>query len=781
MDSTSTTTISHAAATTRKRVRGHAKPANVVGNWRVWPGSAYPLGATWDGKGVNFAIYAENAEKVELCLFDSPDAKQESVRIPMPEQTDLVWHCYLPDAVPSQLYGYRMYGPYDPANGHRFNPNKLLLDPYAKYIRRNLSWDDSLFGYKCGDPEADLSFDDRDSAAFAPLAEVIDPAFTWGDDRPPRTPMHKTVIYEAHVKGLTKLHPEVMEKYRGTYFGLGSEPVVRHLTELGVTAIELLPVHYHVNDRHLVDAGRTNYWGYNTLGFFAPEPGYESPDLPLNGVAEFKTMVRNLHAAGIEIILDVVYNHTAEGNQMGPTLSFRGIDNAAYYRISPESRRHYMDYTGCGNTFNMQNPRVLQMIMDSLRYWITEMHVDGFRFDLASTLARELHAVNKLGAFFDIIHQDPVISQVKLIAEPWDLGEGGYQVGNFPALWSEWNGKYRDCVRKFWKGDGGVISEFATRFTGSSDLYEWSSRRPHASINFITCHDGFTLEDLVSYDHKHNEANGEDNRDGANDNASWNCGVEGPTDDPQVLALRETKKRSMIATLLLSEGVPMLLAGDEMGQTQKGNNNAYCQDNELTWLNWNLDERQEKLFAFTRKLFGILHEQPVFQRRRFFHGQAIEGEGAPDIAWLNPDGHEMTAESWNSGFARCLGVVLYGDSIDVDEHGEEIQGDTMMLLFNADHATTIPFTLPQGREDEAVRWERMFDTAEDELDDTVLSPGEAYDLRPCSVVLLRGVPQPDAAEPPAKTEALKAPEAPKTEAPKPDVSKPAASQPVVAK
>lgn len=754
------TTISTTAATTRKRIRGHAKAANVVGSWRVWPGSPYPLGATWDGKGVNFALYAENATKVELCLFDAADGKQESVRIPMPENTDLVWHCYLPDAAPSLLYGYRVHGPYDPANGHRFNPNKVLLDPYAKYIRRNLKWDDALFGYKCGDPGADLTFDERDSAPFAPLAEVVDPAFTWGDDRPPRTPMHKTVIYEAHVRGLTMLHPDVQEKLRGSYSGLASDCVIRHLADLGVTAIELLPVHFHGDDRHLVEQGRVNYWGYNTLGFFAPEPRYESLNYPMSAVGEFKAMVRNLHSAGIEVILDVVYNHTAEGNQMGPTLSFRGIDNAAYYRISSEDRRYYTDYTGCGNTFNMQNPRVLQLIMDSLRYWITEMHVDGFRFDLASTLARELHAVNKLGAFFDIIHQDPIISQVKLIAEPWDLGEGGYQVGNFPTLWSEWNGKYRDCARKFWKGDGGVISEFATRFTGSSDLYEWSSRRPHASINFITCHDGFTLEDLVSYDHKHNEANGEDNRDGANDNASWNCGVEGPTDDPQILALRETKKRSLLATLLLSEGVPMLLAGDELGQTQKGNNNAYCQDNELSWINWDLDERRQKLLAFTRKVTTILHEQPVFQRRRFFHGQAIEGEGAPDIAWLNPDGTEMTPESWNLGFTRCLGVLLYGDSIDVDEHGEEIQGDTILLLFNADHASTIPFTLPDGREGEAVEWQRLIDTSSDELDVTILQPKEQYELRPCSLVLLR---RRELAPPEAET---KAP-APKNEVPAP--------------
>ncbi|HVW01250.1 MAG TPA: glycogen debranching protein GlgX, partial [Planctomycetaceae bacterium] len=509
---------------------------------RVWPGRSYPLGATWDGKGVNFALYAENATKVELCLFDSVDATQESVRISLPENTDLVWHAYLPDVAPGQLYGYRVHGPYEPAKGHRFNPNKVLLDPYAKAIGRGLKWGDELFGYKIGDQEGDLSFDDRDSAAFAPLAAVVDQSFTWGDDRPPRTPMQNTLIYEAHVRGMTMLHPLVPEKLRGSYAGLGTEPVIKHLKELGITAVELLPVHFHIDDRYLVDRNQKNYWGYNTLGFFAPEPAYESPAYPLDAVGEFKTMVRNLHAAGIEVILDVVYNHTAEGNQNGPTLSFRGIDNAAYYRLS-EDPRYYMDFTGCGNTFNMQNPRVLQLVTDSLRYWIQEMHVDGFRFDLASTLARELHDVNKLGAFFDIIHQDPVISQVKLIAEPWDLGAGGYQVGNFPILWSEWNGKYRDCVRKFWKGDGGMVSEFATRFTGSSDLYEWSSRRPHASINFITCHDGFTLQDLVSYDHKHNEANGEENRDGSDDNQSWNCGAEGPTDDPKILDLREKKKR----------------------------------------------------------------------------------------------------------------------------------------------------------------------------------------------------------------------------------------------
>jgi glycogen operon protein len=703
---------------------------------RVWPGQPYPLGATWDGRGVNFAIYSDNATKVELCLFDSPDAKKESARILLPENTDLVWHGYFPDLTPGQLYGYRVDGPYEPAKGHRFNSNKVVIDPYAKEIGRNLKWADELFGYKVGDGKADLSFDGRDSAAYAPLAKVIDPSFTWGDDRPPRTPMHKTVIYEMHVRGFTMQHPAVPEKLRGSYAAIGSDPVLDHLTSLGVTAVEFLPLHYHVDDRYLVDAGRVNYWGYNSLGFFAPEPTYESPGVQLGAVGEFKSMVRSLHSAGIEVILDVVYNHTAEGNQNGPTLSFRGIDNAEYYKLSPEDPRYYMDFTGCGNTFNMQNPRVLQMIMDSLRYWITEMHVDGFRFDLASTLARELFDVNKLGAFFDIIHQDPVISKVKLIAEPWDLGAGGYQVGNFPTLWSEWNGKYRDCIRKFWKGEAGQLPEFATRFSGSADLYEWSSRRPHASINFITCHDGFTLHDLVSYDHKHNEANGENNRDGADDNPSWNCGVEGPTDKKEIIELRERKKRSFLATLLLSEGVPMLLAGDEMGHTQNGNNNAYCQDNEITWINWDLDERKQQLLNFTRRVLDLYHDEPVFQRRRFFHGTTPEGGENPDIVWLAPCGKAMKPDEWNSGFARCIGVLMSGHSVDMDEHGEEIHGNTILLLFNADHAMEIDFKLPEVRE--GARWELVFDTYEAETPPTEpMSAGDEYHLRPVSVAVLQ--------------------------------------------
>jgi glycogen operon protein len=700
---------------------------------RIWPGQPYPLGATWDGSGTNFALYTEHATQVHLCLYDSADAEMESHRISLTEQTDMVWHAYLPDVLPGQVYGYRVDGPYKPTEGHRFNVHKVLLDPYAKAIARETRWSDEMWGYKIGDPQADLSFDERDNSRFAPLAAVLDEAFTWGDDRPPRVPWNKTIIYELHPKGFTKLHPEVPEKLRGTYAGLASDASVRYLKSLGITAIELLPVHEHEDDRHLVDQGLVNYWGYNTLGFFAPDHRYASVAAGPDVVREFKTMVRNLHAAGIEVILDVVYNHTAEGNQMGPTLSFRGIDNASYYRLAPDPR-YYMDFTGCGNTFHMRNPRVLQLIMDSLRYWIVNMRIDGFRFDLASTLARELHEVDKLGAFFDIIHQDPVISQVKLIAEPWDLGAGGYQVGNFPVLWSEWNGKYRDCVRHFWKGDGGVVSEFATRFCGSSDLYEWSNRRPHASINFVTAHDGFTLHDLVSYNQKHNEANGENNRDGTDDNISWNCGAEGETDDKKILALREKKKRAFLATLILSQGAPMLRAGDEIGQTQRGNNNAYCQDNDISWLNWDLTEAEESLLKFTRRVTALFSEQPVFNRRRFFHGQPIQGDEAPEISWLDPSGATMSMEAWNKAEVRCLGVELFGGNIDVNERGESINGDTMLLLFNADHGKPIPFVLPAP--ENGTPWELVFDTdkPDAELGATVENK---YLLAPCSVVALR--------------------------------------------
>jgi glycogen operon protein len=701
---------------------------------KIWPGQPYPLGATWDGRGVNFALFSEHATKVELCLFDAPDQPKESLCVALPEQTDLVWHAYLPEVRPGQLYGYRVHGPYEPAAGHRFNPSKVLLDPYARGIGRPLRWADELFGYKLGDSQADLSFDERDSAPFAPLAEVVDPGFDWGDDRPPRTPWHKTIIYEVHVKGFTQRHPGVPEPLRGTYLGLASEAAIGHLAGLGVTAVELLPIHHHVDDRYLLDKGLVNYWGYNTLAFLAPEPRYAAKDSRQDSAHQFRTMVKALHAAGIEVILDVVYNHTAEGNQMGPTLSMRGIDNAAYYMISPEDRRYYMDFTGCGNVPNMSHPRVLQLIMDSLRYWITEMHVDGFRFDLASTLARELHAIDRLGTFFDIIHQDPVISQVKLIAEPWDVGPGGYQVGNFPVLWTEWNGKYRDDVRSFWKGDGGLAGELATRFSGSSDLYQDDGRKPYASINFVTCHDGFTLQDLVSYDGKHNEANGEDNRDGANDNRSWNCGAEGPTDDPAIKDLRERQKRNILATLLLSQGVPMICGGDELSHSQGGNNNAYCQDNELTWFDWDLDEARRRFLDFAKKVVRIRRSQPVFQRRRFFKGRPIRG--VKDISWLDPSGDEMSDEAWSAGFVKCLGVRLAGDLIgDVDDHGEPIVGETLLILLNAHHEP-IPFTLPEHQPER--HWERLIDTADPEAQAAFHEGRQApYDLQGRSLAAFR--------------------------------------------
>ena len=704
---------------------------------RIWPGRPYPLGATWDGRGVNFALYSENAVNVELCLFDTVDDAKESVRVVLPEYTNMIWHVYLPEVRPGQLYGYRVHGPYEPAKGHRFNANKLLLDPYAKAIARLPKPADSLSGYILGDKQTDLSFNPADSGGDAPLAAVIDEAFTWGDDRPPKTPLHHSIIYEVHVKGFTKLNPDVREQDRGTYAGLGSESAIRHLRELGVTAVELLPVHAHYDDRFLLDRGLVNYWGYNTLSFFAPDPRYASPNAtPEEVIREFKTMVRNLHDAGIELLLDVVYNHTAEGNQLGPTMSFRGIDNASYYRLAPDPR-YYMDYTGCGNTLHMRNPRVLQFITDSLRYWVQHMHVDGFRFDLASTLARELHEVDKLGAFFDIIHQDPVLSQVKLIAEPWDLGEGGYQVGNFPVLWSEWNGKYRDCVRRFWKGDGGVASEFATRISGSSDLYEWSGRRPNASINFVTCHDGFTLNDLVSYDQKHNDANGEENRDGINENDSWNCGAEGPTDDPKIIALRRKKHRAFLASLLLSQGVPMLWSGDEVGHTQNGNNNAYCQDNELTWLEWELEDWQKDLLAFVKRVTKIYHEQTTLHRRRFFHGKSLHGQGEAEIAWLEPSGKQMSDESWNAPYVRCLGVQIAGGKIDVDEYGDPIVGDCLLILYNADHGVEIPFTLPVVETGEP--WTRLLDTALDAAanddEDAAKMTESVYKLQPCSMAV----------------------------------------------
>jgi isoamylase len=658
---------------------------------------------------VNFAVFSEHATGVTLCLFDSVEAAAEAVRIPLTERDGMIWHCYLPDVRPGQLYGYRVHGPYEPERGHRFNAHKILLDPYAKAVARTTSWDDSMFGYKVGDPLEDLSFDETDNAAFAPLGAVIDPAFTWGDDRPPRTRWERTVIYEMHVKGFTRLHPEVPEPLRGSYAGLASAPVIEYLKDLGVTAVELMPVHHHLEDRHLVERGLSNYWGYNTLAFFAPDSRYASTGDGSDAVREFKMMVRSLHAAGIEVILDVVYNHTAEGNRLGPTLSMRGIDNLSYYRTVPDDLRYYMDFTGTGNTLNMQHPRVLQMVMDSLRYWAMEMRVDGFRFDLASALARELFEVNRLSAFFEIIGQDPVLANVKLIAEPWDVGEGGYQVGNFPVGWAEWNGKYRDTVRHYWRGDPGHTAETATRLAGSSDLYEASGRLPFASVNFVTAHDGFTLRDLVSYNEKHNEANGEGNRDGTDDNVSFNFGVEGETSDHKVSARRQQQMRNFLATLFVSQGVPMLLAGDEIGRTQGGNNNAYCQDNEISWMDWNLAPWQNDLLRFVRGLIRLRAEQPVLRRRRFFQGRQVHGSDLHDIAWFVPDGRTFEEHDWHTEDARCLGLRLAGDAIEeMDPRGLRIVGDTLMILFNSGEED-VEFLLPPVRRRQ--RWHRIVDTA----------------------------------------------------------------------
>ncbi len=703
---------------------------------RVWPGHPYPLGATWNGVGVNFAIFSAHATKVELCLFDGADATCETARVVLPEQTDMVWHGFLPDARPNQLYGYRIHGPYDPARGHRFNPHKVVMDPYAKSVARTIRWGDEMFGYRVGDCDADLSYDTRDNAAFAPLAAVVDSAFTWGDDRPPRTPWHNTVIYEMHVRGFSQRHPGVPEHLRGTYEALTTDAALDHLTSLGITAVELMPVHHHARDRHLEDRGLTNYWGYNSYGYFAPERRLAAAASPAGAVREFKRMVRALHSANIEVILDVVYNHTAEGNHLGPTLSLKGIDNSVYYRLVADNARYYMDFTGCGNTLNMRSPQVLQLIMDSLRYWVLEMHVDGFRFDLASALARELYDVDRLASFFDIIHQDPVLSQVKLIAEPWDLGEGGYQVGNFPVLWTEWNGKYRDTVRRFWRGDGGTVSELATRLSGSNDLYAHSGRKPYASINFITAHDGFTLADLVSYNTKHNDANGEHNADGENHNLSWNCGAEGPTDDPAIRALRLRQMRNFLATLLLSQGVPMISHGDEVGRTQHGNNNAYCHDNELTWIDWDLDDDRKALLEFTRRLVHLRLHEPVLRRRKYFQGRSIRG--GKDVSWLAPDGREMTDEAWNSDFVRSVGMLLSGAGIEeVDERGRPIFGDTLVLLLNASD-DRIPFTLPDLDPDH--HWQRVFDTMEAHMPQRTFRGGARYPLQGRSVALFKVTP-----------------------------------------
>ncbi|MGC5015601.1 glycogen debranching protein GlgX [Streptosporangium sp. DT93] len=675
----------------------------------VWPGQSYPLGSTWDGVGTNFSLFSEVAERVELCLF--PDDGPEE-RVELTEVDAFVWHGYLPGVQPGQRYGYRVHGPYNPSQGHRCNPSKLLLDPYAKAVEGDVVWNEAMFSYRFTDPG---SRNDEDTAPFMPKNVVINPFFEWGDDRSPRTPYHQTVIYEAHVRGLTMRHPAVPEDRRGTYAGLAHPAVIEHLLSLGVTAVELMPVHQSVPEHAMVARGLTNYWGYNTIAYLAPHAGYARSGLRGEQVQEFKAMVRALHEAGIEVILDVVYNHTAEGDHMGPTLGFRGIDNRAYYRLHDGDRRYYLDYTGCGNSLNVRSPHALQLIMDSLRYWVLEMHVDGFRFDLASALARELHDVDRLSAFFDLIQQDPVISQVKLIAEPWDVGPGGYQVGNFPPLWMEWNGKYRDSVRDFWRGSGSALPEFASRLTGSADLYAVSGRRPVASINFVTCHDGFPLNDLVSYDHKHNEDNGEDNRDGTDDNRSWNCGVEGPTEDAQIMSLRRRQRRNLLVTLFISQGVPMMLAGDEFGRTQHGNNNAYCQDNEISWIDWSLAEREGDLLGFVRRLSALRREHPVFQRRRFFHGHKA-ADGTRDIVWFTPAGEEMSAGDWHTGYAKSLTVFLNGDAItEPGTRGERIVDDSFLLLINAHHEDMI-FALPQGRYGE--RWHRVLDTADD-TDDTV--------------------------------------------------------------
>jgi len=654
-----------------------------------WPGKAYPLGATYDGSGANFAVFSEVAEKVELCLFDADGAES---RVTLNEVDGFVWHGFLPAVEPGQRYGYRVHGPYDPAAGQRCNPNKLLIDPYAKAIDGNFEWHQALFSYNFGEPD---SRNDDDSAPRMPKSVVINPFFDWGNDRPPDRGYADSVIYETHVKGLTELHPDIPERMRGTYAGIAHPVIIEHLKSLGVTAIELMPVHHFANDSTLVDKGLSNYWGYNTIGFFAPDFKYTSSSTPGGQVQEFKTMVRALHDEGIEVILDVVYNHTAEGNHLGPTLSMRGIDNAAYYRLVDDDQQYYMDYTGTGNTLHVGHPHTLQLIMDSLRYWVTEMHVDGFRFDLASTLAREFYDVDRLSAFFELVQQDPIVSQVKLIAEPWDVGPGGYQVGNFPPQWTEWNGKFRDTVRDYWRGEAATLGEFASRLTGSADLYESTARRPVASVNFVTAHDGFTLLDLVSYNEKHNDANGEDNNDGESNNQSWNCGVEGPTDEPEINKLRARQQRNFLATTLLSQGVPMICHGDELGRTQNGNNNGFCQDNELTWVHW--DKADADLVEFTRSVSALRAAHPVFRRRRFFTGLPVRRrgtEGQPDISWFRPDGSEMDDEDWGSGFGKSVAVYLNGLGIpDLDVRGQRVTDDSFFLCFNAHHEP-IEFTVP---------------------------------------------------------------------------------------
>ncbi len=698
---------------------------------RVWPGEPYPLGATWDGEGVNFTLFSEHATGVELCLFEPHDATHESTCIPLRERTNNVWHAYLPDVRPGQAYGYRVHGPYRPEDGFRFNPAKLLLDPYARAISGQIGSSDSLFGYTVGDPQEDLSMDPRDSARDLPKSVVVDSAFTWGDDRPPRTPWNRTLIYECHTRGLTLKHPGVPEPLRGTYLGLASEPIIDHLLDLGVTAVELLPVHHVLSERKLARRGLVNYWGYNSIGYFAPDCRYATGCLG-EQVQEFKMMVRTLHRVGIEVILDVVYNHTGEGGRLGPTVCFRGIDNLSYYHLNPQNRRQYVDFTGTGNMLNMLNARAMQLMMDSLRYWVQEMHVDGFRFDLAPALARELYELGRLAWFFDIIQQDPVLSQVKLIAEPWDLGPGGYQVGNFPTGWAEWNGRYRDTVRQFWRGDPGQLAELAYRLSGSSDLYNRGGRNPYASINFVTCHDGFTLEDLVSYEQKHNEANGEDNRDGTDANYSRNWGAEGLTESQHIIRMRDRMKRNLLATLAFSQGVPMIPHGDELGRTQRGNNNAYCQDNEISWVDWDLGDRDRGLLEFTRHVFALRSRHPVLRRRTFFSGRPVGENGMKDLFWLKPDGTELNADDWKEPENRVLGMLISGEATDeVDERGRLIKGDTLLLLLNGSNRSRY-FTLPTL--ENAGTWTVLINTAR-RGGGTVRGGG--VQLVPHSLILLR--------------------------------------------
>jgi isoamylase len=697
----------------------------------TYPGSPFPLGATLNGEGVNFALYAENAHAVELHLFND-QRDSTGTRIKMKERSHHIWHIFVTEIKAGQLYGYRVVGDYKPAEGHRYNPNKLLIDPYAKAIAGTIEWNESHYGYIIGDEQEDLSFSETDNVPFIPKSVVIDNTFDWEGDKPPKTPYHKTIIYETHVKGFTKLHPEIPEHIRGTYAGLSHPTAINYLKDLGITAVELMPVHHFVSDHNLEEKGLSNYWGYNTIGYFAPDFRYSSGGLFGQQVTEFKQMVKELHRAGIEVILDVVYNHTAEGNHLGPTLSFRGIDNLSYYRLMEDNKRYYKDYTGTGNTLNANLPSVLRLMMDSLRYWIQEMHIDGFRFDLAATLARELHEVDRLSAFFDIIHQDPIISQVKLIAEPWDVGEGGYQVGKFPPGWAEWNGKYRDCIRDFWRGSDSMLGEFALRLTGSPDLYEGDYRRPTASINFITAHDGFTLNDLVSYNEKHNEANGEDNNDGESHNRSWNCGEEGASNNAAVLKLRAQQQRNLLTTLFLSQGVPMLLGGDEFGRSQGGNNNAYCQDNEVSWFNWK--DADQTLLSFTRKLIHLRRNHPVFCRRRWFQGQPIKGSRVEDIAWFLPDASEMTEEHWNTSFARSLGIYLDGLGIHWQgPKGEKIVDDSFYIIFNAHHEP-VEYQLPEKKYGN--EWTKVLDTTQDLSSAETLPAGGKVMAEGRSIVLL---------------------------------------------